>query len=943
VSFRKNYVIIFNKNRNITMHENMLIMLLVAAACLGVLYQKRKMENFMPGFGFVPPTMPMMPAVPMYREMRVLYPAYGMPYPGMPGAVPMGGGGGGYTPYMGYNPYMGMGMGGGGMGGMGGGGMGGMGGGGMGGGMGGGGTEGDTRGEMEGDMEEEVVVMPEEPIAETPTTSTTAAVADVPAAATSTAAAAAEATTTTTTTTTTQVAPAPRTKLMEKTCINASDANNRIYSANGMFALEILKNGGLELWKVKTAFGTEHDGTTALWSNGVTGADSPDTRLCLEDDGKLAMYKSADKTQVLWTGSFADIAKFTEYGVFEGFANSHQHYAEWEAFDAANPDYALMISDQGVLQQTEDEASIVWQAKKGDPPKGQVQNPKIPLNAGPVAKIDKRTVLGGTGARCMSAFAKDGNNRLFSLNGKFALEISIDGTLAAWALDDAGNHVGEALWYSSKIGHERSVDHELCMQEDGNLVIYYDPNPKGTKKVALWNSNTRGQKHTLVITNAGRVEMKNAQDQIVWFADASSPRTPDGINKGSIVELPAPKAAAPGASPHIKGYYGAEGGTDEDLGIKSLPIQTEWSANGTFTSSESTGGVTIVLMAKFSAIDTLKGKTNIEIMKLKSPKGFNMSFLLTHIDEKQYRIAVSYRKAIDGDVVHIFETDLMPITWAKSHSLYLFRAAMQGVNITQTFLAWNRGHDNRVFNEWPARPIETTRSEFDGGKFDTMTFGTTPGTMLNYIGVYPVAISNDQMKEVFNERFAQELATYSSDRGAIVNYEGEKKENEKVPLSRFISSDKKFFLDLPNGDFDLANKNNADFAAYMSADSLDSHIGSVVVSKYQEAWACLPDKYQQQLGDCPAFNNMKYDGGKPASEWFAPKEEALNTFYKANADELDRRINTIKVRRHGSAKQTDADVKTNYDEDHRKFCVKKPCDETKGCKDAKFYYTCTKT
>jgi hypothetical protein len=88
---------------------------------------------------------------------------------------------------------------------------------------------------------------------------------------------------------------------------------------------------------------------------------------------------------------------------------------------------------------------------------------------------------------------------------------------------------------------------------------------------------------------------------------------------------------------------------------------------------------------------------------------------------------------------------------------------------------------------------------------------------------------------------------------------------------------------------------------------------------------------------------MKYDGKKPTNEWLSPKEETLNTFYKANLDELDRRVNTIKVKQHGAAKETNVDVKTNYDEDHRKFCVRKPCDETKGCKDAKFYYTCDKT
>jgi hypothetical protein len=454
----------------------------------------------------------------------------------------------------------------------------------------------------------------------------------------------------------------------------------------------------------------------------------------------------------------------------------------------------------------------------------------------------------------MSAFGNDGNNRLYSPNGKFALEISMDGTIASWALNDAGTHVGEELWYSSKIGHVKSVDHELCMQEDGNLVVYYDPQPKGTKKVPLWGSNTRGQKHTLTVTDAGRVEMKNAQNQIVWFADGSSARLPDGISRGSIVQLPkadvvpAPKSV-PGASPHIKSYWGVDG-TDDETGIKALPIQSEWSTTGTFTSAESTGGVTIVMMAKFNAIDSLKGKTNIEVLKLKSQKGLNMTFLLTHIDDKQYRFAVTYRKTADANsVIHVFESDPLPVNYAKSHSLYMFRAAVQGINISQIFLAWNRGSDNRIYNEWPARPIDITRTEFDGSKFDSVTFSPNPGTILNYIGVYPLAVANEQLKDIFTERFTKELATYASDHGSFASFEGEKVENDKVPLSRFVANDKNYFLDLPNGEFDLTNENNPDFLAYMSTDKLDSHINSVIVSKYQEAWTCLPEKYQQQLGD----------------------------------------------------------------------------------------------
>jgi len=500
------------------MRDKMLIMLLVALACLGILYHKMKTETFMPGLYDGMSGTP-----PVFYNMRVLFPAVGMPFPGMAGAIPMGGGGGGGGgggAFMSWPPQP---------------------------------FDDDPR--VHDNMinyERDGIPRGYPPAKSTTAKSTTAksttaesttaksttmspAIAGPSLEASQGVAQTATPTSSASSSSTAQVAPpAPRTKLMEKSCINASDPNNRIYSANGLFVLEILKNGGLELWKIKTAFGTDHDGTSPLWSNGVSGAESPDTRLCLEDDGKLAVYKSADKSQVLWTGSFADILKFTEYGVFEGFANNHASYQEWEAFDATNPDYALVISDQGVLQQTEDETSIVWQAKQGDPAKGAVQNPKIPLNAGRIAKVDQRTVLGGTGSSlCMSAFGKDGNNRLYSPNGKFALEISIDGTLAAWGLDDAGNHAGEPLWYSSRIGHEKSVDHELCMQEDGNLVVYYDPDPKGTKKVPLWSSNTRGQKHTLVITDTGRVEMKNAQNQIVWFADGSSPRTPDGISRGS--------------------------------------------------------------------------------------------------------------------------------------------------------------------------------------------------------------------------------------------------------------------------------------------------------------------------------------------------------------------------------------------------------------------------
>lgn len=918
------------------MHENMLIMLLVAVICLGVLYTKTKTEKFMPGmmmgmgYGF--------PPMPMYREMRVLYPAYGMPYPGMSGAVPMGGGSIVFTswppqeytfgPYGPDGPYVPKGP-----------------------------NANDPRVRampnlLTNDDTMDDITDDTSAIADTTDSTPSAASASTSSATTTTtttteekpAAAAAQ----TTTTTTTQAAPAPRTKLLEKNCVNASDPNNRIYSPNGLFALEVLKNGGLELWKIKTAFGTDHDGTAPLWSNGITGAESPDTRLCLEDDGKLAVYKSADKSQVLWTGSFADIAKFTEYGVFEGFTNSrHYHeYQQWEAFDATNPDYALVISDSGVLQETEDEKSIVWQAQKGDPPKGAVQNPKIPLNAGPIAKADRRTVLAAPG--CMTAFAKDGNNRLYSPNGKFALEIAIDGTLAAWALDDAGNHVGEELWYSSKLGHERSVDHELCMQEDGNLVMYYDPHPKGTKKVPLWNSNTKGQKLSLFVTDTGRVEMKNAQNQIVWFADGSSPRTPDGINKGSIVELPKedpvqPPKRVPGASPHIKGYWGVDG-TDEESGIKALPIDKEWSTTGTFTSAASTGGVTVVMMAKFSTIQSLVGSMNIEIMRLKSAKGLNMSFMLTHIKQNDYKIAVTYRKTnIDNSVFHIFESDPLPLNYAKTHSLYIFRAGMTGINISQTFLAWNRGDENRVFSEWPSRLVEYTRTDFDGSKFDSVTFSPTPGTKLNFIGIYPLAIANEQLKDVFNDQFKKELENNATDHAALTSFEGETVENEKVPLSRFLANDKNYFLDLPDGEYDLTNKNNPDFLAYISNDKLDSHINSVVVSKYQEAWVCLPEKYQMQIGDCYSFNNMTYNNNKPTGEWFAPAEKTLNTFYKANVDEPDRRVNTIKIKRHGGAKNTDADLSTNYDDDHKKYCVKKPCDEMNGCKDAKFYFTCNKS
>ena len=323
--------------------------------------------------------------------------------------------------------------------------------------------------------------------------------------------------------------PSARTKLLEKTCVNATDANNRIYSANGMYCLEVYKNGGLSLWKVKSAFSTEHEGVE-LWTNNVTGAESPDTRLCLEDDGKLAVYKSADKSQVLWTGSFADIAKFTEYGNFED---------TWEPFDAANPDYALVISNDGVLQQTEDEKSIVWKAGKGDPAKGAAQNPKISINVGPVAPANRRVILGDLAPMCMTALGKDGNNRLYSSDGKFALELELDGTLATWKLDDKGNHVGDPIWYSSKIGNTtKSSDHFLCMQPDGNLVVYYDPSPSGSKKVAVWDTNTRGQKIALSVTDNGRAVMRNPQNEIVWFGDGSSPRTPDGISKGSITSQP---------------------------------------------------------------------------------------------------------------------------------------------------------------------------------------------------------------------------------------------------------------------------------------------------------------------------------------------------------------------------------------------------------------------
>jgi hypothetical protein len=258
-----------------------------------------------------------------------------------------------------------------------------------------------------------------------------------------------------------------------------------------------------------------------LWSNGVTGVNRPDMRSCV-------VSKSAEKSQVIRTVSFA-----------ESFVQDEE---KWEPFDAANPDYALVISDEGVLQQTEDEKRVVWKAGKGDPGKGTAMISKVSINAEPeTPAAHRRIILGDVAPMCMSAFPKDGNNRLFSADGKFALEIELDGTVATWVLDGKGNHVGDPIWFSSKNGNTtKSVDHYLCMQPDGNLVVYHDPNPSGSKKVALWNTNTRGQKLALSVTAEGRAVIRNTLNEIVWFGDGSSPRTPDGISKGSIVHLPEP-------------------------------------------------------------------------------------------------------------------------------------------------------------------------------------------------------------------------------------------------------------------------------------------------------------------------------------------------------------------------------------------------------------------
>ena len=128
----------------------------------------------------------------------------------------------------------------------------------------------------------------------------------------------------------------------------------------------------------------------------------------------------------------------------------------------------------------------------------------------------KHEILPGECVR-MDSFDKG----LVSLNGVLALQLGSSGELEIW-LFTASVHMksGQSqsqklIWRSSSGGLIFNYPAELCMQSDGNLVLY------DSTKYAVWATDTTGRRNVVarLEENALRLISNN---QVIWSSANSN-------------------------------------------------------------------------------------------------------------------------------------------------------------------------------------------------------------------------------------------------------------------------------------------------------------------------------------------------------------------------------------------------------------------------------------